>query len=339
MSVNGIHSEGLEIGIIGAGLAGLSAAIALRRSGHTVTIFERSSFKNEIGAAVSIPPNATRILDRWHFDWPKTRPIEKKQIRIADAKTLEITYRDSFEDMEKLYGSKWWTVHRVDLHNELRRMATKEDGVGRRVVIRLGCKVVSLDADNGSLTLADGERVTKELIVVADGTHSGFLKEIVGRDVPMIRTGRSVYRSLVSFRKAMEIPKIKELFENEPPGFLIPINQDNMAQSVTYPCRDGELLNWAVIHPTKEKDQGKDSANWNHPAAVQDVLDCLESFHPAWRELCTKIEETKYFTVMFHEPLERVCRGKAVLIGDAAHPMLPTHGISFLQVMPRMYSY
>jgi hypothetical protein len=62
-------------------------------------------------------------------------------------------------------------------------------------------------------------------------------------------------------------------------------------------------------------------------------------FYSAWKhfiprgELCMKLEEVKYFTVMFHEPLERISRGKAVLIGDAAHPMLPTHGIPFLQVV------
>lgn len=331
MTPNGSAPQPLDVGIVGAGLAGLSAAIALRRSGHTVTIFERSSFKNGIGAAVSIPPNATRILDRWAFDWPKARPEEKKQIRMVDARTLEVTYQDSFEDVEALYGSRWWSVHRVDMHGELRRMATGE-GVGEPVRIRLGSGVVGLDADNGVLTLADGETVQRDLVVVADGTHSGFLKEIAGRDVPMIRTGQSAYRSLVSMEKAMEIPKIRELFEGELPGFFIPVGR-NMVRNMTYPCRDGTLLNWAVIHPTKEKDQGKDSANWNHSAAKEDVLQCLEGFHPAWRELCMNLEEVKYFTVMFHEPLERISRGKAVLIGDAAHPMLPTHGISFLQVM------
>lgn len=207
-------------------------------------------------------------------------------------------------------------------------MATGEEGEGTPVVIKLGAKVVGLDAEGGILTLADGERVTEDLVVVADGTHSSFLREVVGREVPMIRTGRSAYRRLVSMEKAMTIPKIREVFEGELPGFFILVNGSGGAftQSVTYPCRSGTMLNWAVIHSTKERYQGKDGANWNHPATVDDVLECLENFHPAWKELCKQVEEVKYFTVMFHEPLERICRGKAVLIGDSAHPMLPTHG-------------
>lgn len=54
--------------VVGAGIAGLSATVALRRAGWDVTVLERSRFKNEIGAAITVPPNATMVLDRWGFD-------------------------------------------------------------------------------------------------------------------------------------------------------------------------------------------------------------------------------------------------------------------------------
>jgi salicylate hydroxylase len=66
----------LKVGIVGAGIAGLSAAIALTRSGHEVEVFERSRFKNEIGAAISSCPNMTRILRHWEFDFEKTRAVQ-----------------------------------------------------------------------------------------------------------------------------------------------------------------------------------------------------------------------------------------------------------------------
>jgi len=318
--------EHLNTAIIGAGIAGLSAAIALRRSNHKVTVYERSSFKQEVGAAISIPPNATRVLDRLSFSFPAAKANEILQIRRVDAKTLDVKHQDSFVGMEERYGCKWWAVHRVDLHSELRKLATWTEGIGRPVEIKLGARVVGLDVETGVVRLEDGMNVAADLVVVADGTHSHFLQEVVGREVPMQRTGFSAYRGLVPFEEVMRTPGLKEVFEGELPGFYIPTNFEKGIRSVTYPCRNETLLNWTAVHPTREMDREKDSENWHHPAEIEDMLECLGGFHPAWRELCTKVEEVKYFTIMSHEPLERICRGKAVLIGDAGHPMLPTHG-------------
>jgi salicylate hydroxylase len=66
----------LQVGVVGAGIAGLAAAIALRRANCDVEVFERSSFRNEIGAAVTISPNSARVLDYWGFDSAKARATE-----------------------------------------------------------------------------------------------------------------------------------------------------------------------------------------------------------------------------------------------------------------------
>lgn len=71
----------MDIGIVGAGIAGLGAAIALRRAGHSVEIYEKSSFKREIGAAILLTPNGNRILRKWGFDFEKARPVDFKQFR------------------------------------------------------------------------------------------------------------------------------------------------------------------------------------------------------------------------------------------------------------------
>jgi salicylate hydroxylase len=71
----------MDVGIVGAGIAGLAAAIALRRAGHRVEVFEKSEFKNEIGAAIMLTPNGNRILRRWGFNFDKAGAVDTLQFR------------------------------------------------------------------------------------------------------------------------------------------------------------------------------------------------------------------------------------------------------------------
>ena len=169
-STNG--TTGLNIGICGAGVAGLAAAIGLRRAGHTVTIFERSQFRNEAGAAVSIPPNGARLLEAWGFDGKKAGGIENIQVRRPKGDTLENmgpTLR--FDHVEKTYGSKWNFYHRVDMHQELKERALDPEGLGKPAVIRLGCLVVDVDCEEGVITIKDGSKHQFDLVIIADGQH------------------------------------------------------------------------------------------------------------------------------------------------------------------------
>lgn len=71
----------MKVGIIGAGIAGLSAAVALRRAGHECEVFEQSQFKNEVGAAITVTPNGVLVLKKWGFDFEKAKAIEGTQVR------------------------------------------------------------------------------------------------------------------------------------------------------------------------------------------------------------------------------------------------------------------
>lgn len=131
-------------GIIGAGIAGLSAAISLRRAGWQCEVFEQSVFKNEIGAAISVTPNATRCLAHWGFDFEKARPVRNMQVRLLVDKEGELReiFRSEYPDLENEWGYEAWSFHRVDLHGGLRELGTKEgEGEGRPATLRLGCRV------------------------------------------------------------------------------------------------------------------------------------------------------------------------------------------------------
>jgi salicylate hydroxylase len=165
------ETKTLRCGIVGAGIGGLGAAIALRRAGHDVEIFERSTFKNEIGAAITLTPNANLILERWGFDAANAGETDKCQYRSLRWDNLEVANHDCFDGVQGKYGYMFNAFHRVDLHNGLRKLA--EDHYA--VPIRLGCEVCQVDCEAGTLSLTDGTHVQNDLIVVANGDKVSLL--------------------------------------------------------------------------------------------------------------------------------------------------------------------
>lgn len=164
-------------GVVGAGIAGLSAAIALRRAGWQVEVFEKSHFKNEIGAAITITPNASIVLDRWGFNMEKAAPVPNQVSRLAHARDLATFQREEYADMVDLLGHGAWSFHRVDLHRGLKELATRQDArgeMGPPVEIRLGCEATGVDCEGGILRLAGGRTVVKDLVIVADGAHASL---------------------------------------------------------------------------------------------------------------------------------------------------------------------
>jgi salicylate hydroxylase len=162
-------------GVVGAGISGLSAAIALRRAGWHVEVFERSQFKTEIGAAITVTPNAALVLDRWGFDMEKAEavPNQSKVTALASDPSI-ILDRLEYADKASELGFGIWSLHRVDLHRGLRDLAaapTAGLGSGPPVHIRLGCEVRQVDCEEGTLKLGDGRLVNKDLLVIADGAH------------------------------------------------------------------------------------------------------------------------------------------------------------------------
>ena len=161
----------LEVGVVGAGIAGLAAAIGLRKAGHEVEIFERSKFKNEVGAAIAVCPNAARICRYWGFDFTKAEGVISKKTDILKGDSLETVIETELPDFVQKYGDEQWYFHRVDLHNELRRIAEEPDGKTRPAKITLSAEVADVDADTGIIEFVDGTERKKDLIVAADGVH------------------------------------------------------------------------------------------------------------------------------------------------------------------------
>lgn len=132
----------LNVIVVGGGIAGLATAVSLRRAGHQVHIYERSSFNNEIGAAIHMASNASRALLAWGLDPGHARFVIAKSGLWAMGDSLETFREADFTFYEEHFGAPWYLTHRVDLHAELKRLAIGK-GSGFPVTTHLNTEVVA----------------------------------------------------------------------------------------------------------------------------------------------------------------------------------------------------
>ncbi|ENH71778.1 3-hydroxybenzoate 6-hydroxylase [Fusarium oxysporum f. sp. cubense race 1] len=318
----------LKVGIIGAGIGGLSAAIALRRTGAQVEVFERSNFKDETGAAITITPNGMRVLRHLGFDPKTARGVQNKQMRMVDPHTLEDLVVENFSHVEDDYGAPFMFFHRVDLHTALKEMALSSDEryLGSPVVIHNGNSVTSLDCERATILLDNGEAFRKDLVVVADGVRASptkLIDEITRKDAPLEDIGSSFYRCLIPFSEVNKNPDLEAIFKHQDPGFWVPFELSTGTFLVTYPCRNGKMLNVAFRHKTKAENEY--AVDWNTDTNIQDITAMVGRFNPLVAKLFSLSTSVSVHKLFRREPLETYTRERAVIIGDAAHPIQPTH--------------
>ena len=255
----------------------------------------------------------------------KAGGIENLQVRKPKGDTLTpIAPTVTFADVEKQYGAKWYLYHRVDMHRQLREMAERMGAI-----MRLGCHVIDLDPEDGVINFKDTSTKRKDLVVVADGQHDRLNERITGRNVPMERSGQTAYRCMIPMNDILNDEVTRPLFADEAPGFWAPVLPAKGVMAVTYPCRNNTILNVIAVrrkmdqHTTTEDDI--DIEDWNFPATHEDLERTLDGFHPSVQRLFLKAPEVKVYTQMKRQPLDRMAKGRALLIGDACHPMLLTH--------------
>lgn len=319
-------TDSLDIAIIGAGIAGLSAALALSStSQHNITIYEKSNFTNETGAAILIGPNGTKILRHYGFNFVAAGAVDYSRMRRfrADTAELESTEQFDVDKIETEYGSRWLMFHRADLHNGLRMLVEKRNNVN----IKLGAAVKNIDPITGKVATANGESVQYNLLIVADGAHSQLISKVIGRDYPVLKSPMAMYRFLQPMSRILSSDLCAKYYAEQPPGFTTFYKNEvgrpgHMLN--TYPCRGGHLLYAALLHPARP--QEKDIDGWTNDTDAANVLEDSKGFHESVRAICEGATDVKVYKNMWRDPIETFVYGKAILIGDAAHLMLPTHG-------------
>ena len=295
----------MKVAVVGGGIGGLSAALALLQAGFDVHVYEQAPRFGEIGAGIQISPNASRLLhrlglrnamERWGV-----RPVAVHQKRWDDGRTLQRAPLGP--EVEARFGAPYYHFHRGDLAALLAEALPKERAhAGRRLVgiEEKGRRVVARFDDGGS--------AEAELLIGADGIHSRVRHLTFGPEKPRF-TGCVAWRGLVPAERIAHLDIEVASHNWMGPGGHCVHYWVSAKRQMNVVCIV-EHGNWT-------------SESWTDRGDVDEVLARYEGWHPTVRSLIAAFPETFVWALHDRAPLPAWTRGRVALLGDACHPMLP----------------
>ncbi|KAL4768214.1 2-polyprenyl-6-methoxyphenol hydroxylase [Aspergillus nidulans var. acristatus] len=311
-------SRPFRIVIVGGGIAGLTAAIALRARNRQIIVLEQSRLNTEIGALISLQPNASKIV---YETLGLGKELEGARGTVDEGFRVYSTDGELANEVPLTtneYGASRIVYHRRDLHDALKRAALATDREGEAVEIRVSSRVVHCDPINGTVETEKGERIYGDVIIGADGIHSVIRKYVLDDEITPLPTGHS------------------DVLEEQEPEFCSKINPRSPFTSmmVAHDCRlimgpgrQGEVFGIVALVPDERMNEDPNAKqSWVSEGSLEKMLDTFSEF-PDWvTSIFKHSRDLGLWQLRDIDPLRAWYRGRVLLIGDAAHAMLPTQG-------------
>jgi salicylate hydroxylase len=291
--------------VIGAGIGGMAAAIALRRAGVDVSLFEQTIAQREVGAGIQISPNASRLLGRYGLGEAMARvAVRPSAIVFRRWQDGRVLGREELGDsIESQYGAPYYHFHRADLIELL------AEAFGRGN-IELGRRLAHIEQDESGVTahFQDGTSERGDLLIGADGIHSRTREWLFGEKKPRF-SGQIAYRGLAPAERVAHLGLPLDVTNWVGPG----------GHFIHYYVSAGRFLNFVAVseEATWTREQ------WSDRGSISDALGNYEGWHPQIATILTAVDETFKWALFDRNPLPEWTRGRVALLGDACHPMLP----------------
>ncbi|WP_406348958.1 FAD-dependent monooxygenase [Streptomyces sp. NBC_00144] len=292
--------------VVGGGIGGLASALAVAGQGHQVLVLERADRFAEIGAGIQLAPNGLHALDRLGLgDAVRETAVRMEALRFMDGVTGEhVASMPLTGEYRRRFGNPYVVVHRAELHGLLLDACRRHDGVE----LRSGSGVVGYEQDAASATvvLDDGQRISGDGLIGADGIHSALRGQLVG-DGPPVVSGLTVYRAVIEMTRVPEELRSPTVTWWAGPG----------CHFVHYPIAGGKYLNLAA-----SRDDGATEAFAGVSVTRERVRREFTDLGEVPHRLLDLGEDWRSWVLVDREPVRDWTDGRVVLLGDAAHPML-----------------
>lgn len=295
-----------RVSIVGGGIGGLAAALALAHKGIGSIVLEQASEFGEIGAGIQLGPNVFRMFDRLGVrERVERTAVFIDQLIMMDSLSGETVTRVPLgEAFRARFSAPYAVIHRADLHAALLDACREKD------LIRLeaACPISGYrETDTGVVALkADGSEIASRALIGADGLWSSIRAQLVGDGAARV-SGHIAYRAVLPVEAVPEDMRWNAATLWAGPGTHL----------VHYPLRSWGLFNLVAVFQSDKYVEG-----WNEPGDRDELMHRFARVGPKPMSLVEQVDEWRMWVLCDREPIAEWSQGCVTLLGDAAHPML-----------------